>query len=95
MRSGRMESLHSPAAHRLRGNATILETATYCDQARHAASTWARRAPPPARDVRTREGRNLLRPNLSEKNLPFLYTLHFNGHEIICRQNNLAASVES
>lgn len=47
-----------------------------------------------ARDVRTREGRNLLRPNLSE-NLPFLYTLHFNGHEIICRQDNLAASVES
>lgn len=48
-----------------------------------------------ARDVQIREGRNLLRPNLSEKKLPFLYTLHFNGHEIICRQDNLAASVES
>ena len=33
-----MEALHSPAAHQLRGSATILEAATYCDQARHAAS---------------------------------------------------------
>lgn len=28
------------------------------------------------------------------KQLPPLYTLHFNGHEIICRKDDLAATVE-